>query len=128
MAHSKSVSLDKLINLSFTNSQNPIILALDGITDPHNLGAIVRSAEAFNCKGIIIPQRRSSGLTGTVAKVAAGALEHIPVSRVINLNRALEELKRNGFLTVGLCGEGQSPISKFKKLILNFLLLILMGL
>ena len=115
LAHSKSVSLDKLISLSFTNSQNPIILALDGITDPHNLGAIVRSAEAFNCKGIIIPQRRSSGLTGTVAKVAAGALEHIPVSRVINLNRALEELKRNGFLTVGLCGEGQSPISKFKE-------------
>ena len=86
---------------------NPIILALDGITDPHNVGAIIRSAEAFDCKGIIIPQRRSAGLTGTVAKVAAGALEHLPVSRVVNLNRALEELKKNGFLVVGLSGEGQ---------------------
>ena len=88
-------------------------MALDGITDPHNVGAIIRSAEAFDCKGIIIPQRRSAGLTGTVAKVAAGALEYLPVSRVINLNRALENLKSNGFLVVGLSGDGQLSISKF---------------
>tara|TARA_Y100000813_G_C24127022_1_gene335646 strand:- start:115 stop:1149 length:1035 start_codon:yes stop_codon:yes gene_type:complete len=113
IAYSESLPLKKLIDLSKVNSSNPIILALDGITDPHNLGAIIRSAEAFDCKGIVIPQRRSSGLTGTVAKVAAGALEHIPISRVVNLNRALEELKRNGFLTIGLSGDGQMPISKF---------------
>ena len=94
-------------------SPYPIILALDGITDPHNVGAIIRSAEAFDCKGIVIPQRRSAGLTGTVAKVAAGALEHLPVSRVVNLNRALEELKNNGFLVMGLSGDGQLSISKF---------------
>ena len=113
LACSKTISLEKLINFSKKHSANPIILALDGITDPHNVGAIIRSAEAFDCKGIIIPQRRSAGLTGTVAKVAAGALEHLPVSRVVNLNRALEELKKNGFLVIGLSGYGQLSISKF---------------
>ena len=115
LACSKTLSLEELIDLSKKKSKCPIILALDGITDPHNVGAIIRSAEAFNCKGILIPQRRSAGLTGTVAKVAAGALEHIPVSRVVNLNRALEKLKNNGFLIVGLSGDGQMPISNFNE-------------
>ena len=115
LACSKTISLEKLIGFSKKNSANPIILALDGITDPHNVGAIIRSAEAFDCKGIIIPQRRSAGLTGTVAKVAAGALEHLPVSRVVNLNRALEELKKNGFLVIGLSGDGILSISKFNE-------------
>ncbi len=113
LASSKTISIEQLIYFSKHNCTNPIILALDGITDPHNVGAIIRSAEAFNCKGIIIPQRRSAGLTGTVAKVAAGALEHLHVSRVVNLNRALEELKKNGFLVVGLSGDGQLSISNF---------------
>ena len=113
LACSNTISLEKLIDFSKYNCANPIIVALDGITDPHNVGAIIRSAEAFNCKGIIIPQRRSAGLTGTVAKVAAGALEHLQVSRVVNLNRALEDLKKNGFLVVGLSGDGQSSISDF---------------
>ena len=113
LACSNTISLEKLIDISKRNSSNPIILALDGITDPHNVGAIIRSAEAFDCKGIIIPQRRSAGLTGTVAKVAAGALEHLPVSRVVNLNRALEELKKNDFLVIGLSADGQISISKF---------------
>ena len=115
LASSKTISLNKLIDYSKKNSTNPIVLALDGITDPHNVGAIIRSAEAFGCKGIIIPQRRSAGLTGTVAKVAAGALEHLPVSRVVNLNRALEELKKNGFLAIGLSGDGQLSITKFNE-------------
>jgi len=115
LACSKTISLEKLVNHSKKSSSNPIILALDGITDPHNVGAIIRSAEAFDCKGIIIPQRRSAGLTGTVAKVAAGALEHLPVSRVVNLNRALEELKKCGFLVIGLSGNGQLSISKFQE-------------
>jgi len=115
LACSRTISLGQLIDISKHNCANPIILALDGITDPHNVGAIIRSAEAFDCKGIIIPQRRSAGLTGTVAKVAAGALEHMQVSRVVNLNRALEELKKNGFLVVGLSGDGQLSISKFQE-------------
>ncbi|ABM70196.1 23S rRNA (guanosine(2251)-2'-O)-methyltransferase RlmB [Prochlorococcus marinus] len=113
LACSRTISLEQLIDFSRHNCANPIILALDGITDPHNVGAIIRSAEAFDCKGIIIPQRRSAGLTGTVAKVAAGALEHVQVSRVVNLNRALEELKKNGFIVVGLSGDGQLSISNF---------------
>ena len=115
LACSKTIPLELLIEFSKHNCSNPIIVALDGITDPHNLGAIIRSAEAFDCKGLIIPQRRSAGLTGTVAKVAAGALEHLNVSRVVNLNRALEELKKNGFLVVGLSGDGQISISNFQE-------------
>ena len=115
LACSNTISLEQLIDFSKLNCTNPIILALDGITDPHNVGAIIRSAEAFDCKGIIIPQRRSAGLTGTVAKVAAGALEHLHVSRVVNLNRALEDLKKNGFLVVGLSGDGQLSISNFQE-------------
>ena len=114
LACSKTISLEELIDFSKSNSANPIILALDGITDPHNVGAIIRSAEAFDCKGIIIPQRRSAGLTGTVAKVAAGALEHLPVSRVVNLNRALEQLKKNGFIIIGLTGDAKLSILKFQ--------------
>mgnify|MGYP001473665383 CR=1 FL=1 len=113
LSSSKTISLEELIDISKKNSSYPIIMALDGITDPHNVGAIIRSAEAFDCKGIIIPQRRSAGLTGTVAKVAAGALEHLPVSRVVNLNRALDELKKNGFIIIGLSGDGNKSISKF---------------
>ena len=115
LACSRTISLEQLIDFSKYNCANPIILALDGITDPHNVGAIIRSAEAFDCKGIIIPQRRSAGLTGTVAKVAAGALEHMQVSRVVNLNRALDELKKKGFLVVGLSGDGQLSISNFQE-------------
>ena len=115
LASSQTITLDKLIDISKNKSSNPIVVALDGVTDPHNLGAIIRSAEAFDCKGIIIPQRRSAGLTGTVAKVAAGALEHIPVSRVVNLNRAIEKFKKKGFIVVGLSGEGKVNISEFKE-------------
>jgi len=115
LACSKTISLEQLIDFSKLNCSNPVLVALDGITDPHNVGAIIRSAEAFDCKGVIIPQRRSAGLTGTVAKVAAGALEHLHVTRVVNLNRALEELKKNGFLVVGLSGDGQLSISNFQE-------------
>ena len=113
LACSRTISLEKLIDISKKNTTNPIILALDGITDPHNVGAIIRSAEAFDCKGIVIPQRRSAGLTGTVAKVAAGAMEHLPVSRVVNLNRALDVLKKNGFIVIGLSGDAKLSISDF---------------
>ncbi len=113
VASSATISLDKLIDISTSKSTNPVLVALDGVTDPHNLGAIIRSAEAFDCKGIILPQRRSAGLTGTVAKVAAGALEHIPVSRVVNLNRSIDELKKKGFLILGLSGDGKISINEF---------------
>ena len=113
ISYSETVSLSELIAISKSKDPMPIILCLDGITDPHNVGAIIRSAEAFGCKGIVIPQRRSAGITGTVAKVAAGALEHISVSRVVNLNRSLQVLKEEGFIVIGLMESGKVNISRF---------------
>jgi 23S rRNA (guanosine2251-2'-O)-methyltransferase len=84
----------------------PLLLAVDGLTDPQNLGAIVRSAEALGAHGLVLPQRRNAGLTGSVAKVAAGALEHLPIARVVNLNRSLDTLKQEGYRVIGLASEG----------------------
>ncbi|MFN6566453.1 23S rRNA (guanosine(2251)-2'-O)-methyltransferase RlmB [Nostoc minutum NIES-26] len=89
---------------------DPVIVVADGITDPHNLGAIIRTAEAIGAQGLVIPQRRAAGITSTVVKVAAGALENFPVARVINLSRALEELKEAGFWIYGTAATGSEPL------------------
>lgn len=86
--------------------ESPLLVAVDGLTDPQNLGAILRSAEALGVHGMVLPQRRNAGLTGSVAKVAAGALEHLPVARVVNLNRSLETLRQEGYRVVGLDPQG----------------------
>lgn len=78
------------------------LVLLDGVEDPHNLGAIVRTALAAGADGVVIPERRAAGLTETVARVSAGALAHVPVARVKNLARAMEELKEAGYWLVGL--------------------------
>ncbi len=83
-----------------------LLLVLDGVEDPHNLGAIVRTAYAAGAGAVLIPERRAAGLTETVAKAAAGALEHLPVVRVGNVNRTLEELKEKGFWIYGLDERG----------------------
>jgi 23S rRNA (guanosine2251-2'-O)-methyltransferase len=75
---------------------------LDGVEDPHNLGAIIRTALAAGAHGVIIPERRAAGLTDTVARVSAGALAHLPVAKVTNLVRSMEELKDAGYWLVGL--------------------------
>lgn len=82
-------------------SKNPTVLVLDGITDPHNFGAIIRSAEAGGVAGIIIPKNRSATITGTVVKVSSGAIEYVKIIEVTNLRNALNTLKENGFWTVG---------------------------
>ena len=105
-AAASSVTLQDLLGRCDQSPEPPLLVAVDGITDPHNLGAIARSAEAFGGHGLVAPQRRNAGLTGSVAKVAAGALEHLPVARVVNLNRSLEKLKDAGYTIVGLAGEG----------------------
>ncbi|NDD67922.1 MAG: 23S rRNA (guanosine(2251)-2'-O)-methyltransferase RlmB [Synechococcaceae bacterium WB9_4xC_028] len=105
-ASAETFDLPSLIEGCATLGEAPLLLALDGLTDPHNLGAIVRSAEALGAHGVVLPQRRSAGLTGSVAKVAAGALEHLPVARVVNLNRSLETLKDAGYRVIGLAEEG----------------------
>jgi 23S rRNA (guanosine2251-2'-O)-methyltransferase len=79
----------------------PLAIALDGVEDPRNLGAIIRTAECAGAHAIFIPERRAAGLTETVAKTAAGALEHIAVARAANLSRLIEEFKERGIWTVG---------------------------
>jgi len=79
-----------------------LLVALDGIEDPHNLGAIIRTAHAAGAHAVIIPERRAAGLGPAAAKAAAGALEHLPVVRVTNVNRALDQLKEKGFWVTGL--------------------------
>jgi len=83
-----------------------MLVVLDGVEDPHNLGAIIRTAHAAGAGAVVIPERRAAGVTDVVAKAAAGALEHLPVVRVTNINRALEELKQRGYWIYGLdeCG------------------------
>ncbi|MYG46537.1 MAG: 23S rRNA (guanosine(2251)-2'-O)-methyltransferase RlmB [Synechococcus sp. SB0675_bin_6] len=105
-AAASSVTLKDLLGRCDQSPEPTLLVAVDGITDPHNLGAIARSVEAFGGHGLVAPQRRNAGLTGSVAKVAAGALEHLPVARVVNLNRSLEQLKEAGYTVVGLAGEG----------------------
>ncbi|HEY9815499.1 MAG TPA: 23S rRNA (guanosine(2251)-2'-O)-methyltransferase RlmB [Candidatus Obscuribacterales bacterium] len=95
------LDLEELITMAKSKAEKPVLIAIDGVTDPHNLGAIARTAEALGAQGIVIPQRRSVGITSTVMKVAAGALETLPVARVVNLSQALEELKQAGFWIYG---------------------------
>ena len=114
IAASKTHNLNNLIDACKPFGDSSLLLALDGLTDPQNLGAIIRSAEALGAQGLILPQRRSAGLTGSVAKVAAGALEYLPVARVVNLNRSLEKLKDEGYSVVGLAEEGSSTLSEIK--------------
>lgn len=79
-----------------------LIVVLDGVEDPHNLGAILRTADAAGADGAVIPERRAAGITGTVAKASAGASAHLPVAKVTNIARTLEELKSRNIWTVGL--------------------------
>jgi 23S rRNA (guanosine2251-2'-O)-methyltransferase len=83
-----------------------LLVVLDGVEDPHNLGAIIRTAHAAGAGAVIIPERRAASLTDVVAKAAAGALEHLPVARVTNVNRTLEELKAGGHWIYGLDERG----------------------
>jgi 23S rRNA (guanosine2251-2'-O)-methyltransferase len=90
----------------------PLFIALDGVTDPQNLGAVIRSAAAFGASGVILPERRSASVTSTAWKVSAGAAAHMPVARVVNLTKALQGLKENGYYVVGLDGGGDSTVGE----------------
>ena len=87
----------------------PLIVVLDGIEDPHNLGAILRTADAAGVSGVVVQTRRSALHAGTVAKTSAGALSHVRVAEVVNIARAIEELKELGVWSVGLAGEAGQP-------------------
>ncbi|MCL2356047.1 MAG: 23S rRNA (guanosine(2251)-2'-O)-methyltransferase RlmB [Defluviitaleaceae bacterium] len=89
-------SVEEILEIARERGEPPFIIVLDGVTDPHNLGAVLRSADAGGVHGVIIPKRRAVGLTGTVAKTSAGALSHVAVARVGNITRTLDELKKAG--------------------------------
>ena len=98
--------VDDLLDIAADRFEPPLLVALDGITDPRNLGAILRSADAFGAHGVILPERRSVSMTASVWKVAAGAAGRVRVAQVTNLNRTLTSLKEKGVFVLGLDAEG----------------------
>ncbi|WP_339253088.1 23S rRNA (guanosine(2251)-2'-O)-methyltransferase RlmB [Sporosarcina sp. FSL W8-0480] len=100
--------LDDLFAIAKNRGEDPFFLILDELEDPHNLGSILRTADATGVHGIIIPKRRSVGLTGVVAKASTGAIEHIPVVRVNNLSQTVEELKKAGVWIAGTDAAGSA--------------------
>ena len=111
------VEVGDILTIAEERGEPPFVVVLDGITDPHNLGAILRTAEAGGVHGVIIPKRRAVGLTGAVAKTSAGAIEHIQIAKVTNISRTLDELKSLGLWVV--CGAGVEVSSKQGSLLYN---------
>jgi len=105
-------SIDDILEEAASRGENALIVICDELSDPHNLGAILRSAECAGAHGIIIPKRRSVGLTATVAKASAGAMEYMKVARVTNINNAIAELKEKGVWVFGTAAEGSIPMYK----------------
>lgn len=89
-----------------------LVLVLDSVQDPHNLGALVRSAECFGATGVVVPQDRAALVTGAASKASAGAVERLPLAKVVNLARSLESLKQRGVWVTGLAGEGAEPLDE----------------
>jgi len=100
----------ELLDAIIARGENPLLVALDGVTDPRNLGAIVRSAGAFGSQGIIVPQRRTVGMTASAWKTSAGAAARIPVAMAGNLTNTLKDLKARGVFVLGLDGGGSVPL------------------
>ena len=103
-------TIDDILAEAETRGEKPLIVICDELTDPHNLGAILRSAECAGAHGVIIPKRRSVGLTAVVAKASAGAVEYMKVARVTNITAAIEELKKRGVWVFGTAAEGSIPM------------------
>ena len=103
-------TIDDILQEAADRGENALIVICDELTDPHNLGAIIRSAECAGAHGVIIPKRRSVGLTATVAKASAGAVEYMKVARVTNINGAMDELKEKGIWIFGTAAEGSIPL------------------
>ena len=109
----KFLALEDLLQSPLGPSGFRFLLALDGVEDPHNLGALLRSAEGAGIDGVLLPERRSAPLTATVAKSSAGASEHVPIARVTNITRALEALKKRHVWVVGLDERGTPDYAQF---------------
>ena len=108
-AHEYS-TLDDILENAQSRGEAPLIVLCDELTDPHNLGAILRTAECVGAHGVVIPKRRSVGLTATVAKASAGAIEYMPVARVTNISAAIDELKDRGVWVFGTAADGDTPL------------------
>ena len=99
-------SVDDILNAARDKGEAPLVVVCDELSDPHNLGAVIRTAEAAGAHGVIIPKRRSAGLTAIVAKTSAGAVSYLPVARVPNLTALLKELKEQGLWVFGTAADG----------------------
>ena len=104
------VTIAEILDIAKTKGEPPLVIVCDEISDPHNLGAVIRTAEASGAHGVIIPKRRSAGLTAIVAKTSAGAAFHVPTARVANITNALEELKRAGIWVYGAAADGEKTL------------------
>ena len=100
--------LEEILDMAREKGEAPFLIVLDEIQDPHNFGAILRTADAVGVHGVVIPKRRSVQLTGTVAKASAGAAEHVPVARVTNISTFLQSLKERGFWIYGTDLQGET--------------------
>ena len=108
VAQAEYHTVEEMLNLAAEKGEDPFLVILDGVTDPHNLGAIIRSAECSGAHGVIIPERRASGLTPTAAKSAAGAMAYTMVARVANINRLIDDLKERGIWVCGAALDGEN--------------------
>jgi 23S rRNA (guanosine2251-2'-O)-methyltransferase len=104
---------DDLLDRARDSGRAPLIVAMDGVTDPRNLGAVVRSAAAFDAHGVVVPQRRSVGMTASAWRTSAGAAARLPVARAVNLARALGSYQDAGLQTVGLAGDGDVELHEY---------------
>jgi len=104
-----------------------LIVALDGVTDPRNLGAIVRSAAAFGADGVVVPERRAAGVTGSAWKASAGTLAHVPVARATNLTRALTAYRKAGCTVIGLAADGDMELTALPREIADAPLVLVIG-
>ena len=104
------VSVEDILNIAREKGENPLIVVCDEISDPHNLGAIIRTAECAGAHGVVIPKRRSAGLTSIVGKTSAGAVSYVPVARVPNIPALLEQLQKEGVWVFGTAAEGTTTL------------------
>ena len=104
------VSIEDILQAAKDKGEPPLLVICDELSDPHNLGAVIRTAECAGAHGVVIPKRRSAGLTAVVAKTSAGAVSHIPVARVANLPSLLKELKKAGLWIFGSAADGTTPL------------------
>ncbi len=103
-------SVEDILAAAKAKGEAPLVVICDELTDPHNLGAVIRTAECAGAHGVVIPKRRSAGLTAVVAKTSAGAVSHLPVARVANLASLLERLKKEGLWIFGAAAEAATPL------------------